>query len=201
MDHAWNKLIKCLDQITDNFKEFNYDLNPGVTEKKILSLENIIKKQFPEDFKAFYKLHNGENAHGYGILKGEEFLSMERILEEWNVWQELIDSKALLNDEEGEYISEADLGVKNVWWNPNWIPFSYDGNGNHYCIDLDPSAEGTYGQIIRVWHDEPVRELLNSSFTEWINEYISQLENNEFTYSEDYGVLIHESDLEEWNEE
>lgn len=200
MDQAWNKLIKCLDQITDNFKEFNYDLHPGVTDKKISSLEETIKKKFPDDFKAFYKIHNGENNHGAGMMKGEEFLSMERILEEWYVWKELLDNNSFYDDEDEAFISDPDTGIKPDWWNPAWIPFTYDGNGNHICIDLDPSEEGNYGQVIRIWHDEPVRELLADSFAEWINEYIEQLENEEFTFSEDYGILVHTSDLEEWEE-
>lgn len=200
MDQAWNKLIKCLDLITDDFKEFNYDLHPGVTDKKIISLENIIKKQFPDDFKAFYKIHNGESTHSNGIMKGEEFLSMERILEEWNVWKDLLESNSFIDDDDDDFVGDPDSGIKDNWWNINWVPFTYDGNGNSICIDLDPSDEGKYGQIIRVWHDDPLRELLADSFTEWIQDYVSQLENNEFTYSEDFGVLVHKSDLEDWSE-
>jgi len=201
MDQAWNKLIKCLNQITDDFKEFNYDLHPGVTDKKILSLESTIKKQFPDDFKAFYKIHNGENARGYGIMKGEEFLSMERILEEWNVWKELLENDSFTDADDDAFVSDSDTGIKNNWWNIHWIPFTYDGSGNHICIDLDPSVEGNYGQIIRVWHDDSARELLANSFKEWIEEYISQLENNEYIFSDDYGILVHKSDLEDWEEE
>jgi len=200
MDQTWNKLIKGLDQITENFKEFNYELFPGVTEKKIQSIEKIIGKNFPEDFKNFYKVHNGENSNGSGIMKGEEFLSMERILEEWNVWFELLENKTFTDDEDGDFISEPELGIKNNWWNKYWIPFTYDGSGNHICIDLDPTDEGNYGQIIRMWHDEPTRELLANSFTEWIEEFAFQLKNEEYLYSDDYGMIIHKSEFEEFEE-
>jgi len=197
MDQTWNKLIKGLDQIADNYKDFNFELNPGVTDKKIQSIEKIIGKTFPEDFKSFYKIHNGENSHGYGIMKGEEFLSMERILEEWNVWKELLDTNSFTNDEDDIFVSDPDTGIKNNWWNTHWIPFTYDGSGNHICIDLDPSDEGNYGQIIRMWHDDSTRELLANSFTEWINEFADQIINQEYIFSDDYGVLIHKSELED----
>ena len=93
MDQTWNKLIKGLDQIAEKNSEFNYELHPGVTDKKIQTIEKTIGKTFPEDFKSFYKIHNGENSHGFGIMKGEEFLSMERIQEEYNVWKELLDNE------------------------------------------------------------------------------------------------------------
>jgi len=199
MDQTWNKLIKGLDQITTTFKDFNYELNLGVTDKKILSLEKTIGKTFPEDFKAFYKVHNGENSNGYGIMKGEEFLSMERILEEWNVWKELLEANTF-EEEDSVYTSNPDVEIKSDWWNIHWIPFTYDGNGNHICLDLDPTKEGNYGQVIRIWHDEPERELLANTFTEWINEYADQLANKEFIYSDDYGVIIHKSELEDLEE-
>lgn len=200
MDQTWSKLIKGLDQIADNFKNFNYDLHPGVTDKKILTIEKTIGKNFPEDFKEFYKIHNGEIEHGQGILQGEEFLSMERIVEEWNVWKELLEAGDF-TDEGEDFKSEPDTGIKDNWWNIHWVPFTYDGNGNHICIDLDPTEEGNYGQIIRMWHDEPVRELLADSFTEWIEEYVDQLNNQEFVYSEDYGIIVNKADLEDWDKE
>ena len=197
MDQTWNKLIKGLDQIAENNKDFNYDLNPGVTDKKIISIENTIGKTFPKDFKDFYKIHNGENSQGSGIMKGEEFLSMERILEEWNIWKDLLDSNTFFSDEDGIFESDPDSGIKNNWWNTLWIPFTYDGSGNHICIDLDPSEEGNYGQIIRMWHDDPIRELLANSFSEWINEFAEEILNEEFIYSDDYGIIIHKSELED----
>lgn len=199
MDQIWNKLIKGLDKLSAQSKDFNYDLNEGVTDKKIASVEKTIGKALPEDFKQFYKVHNGEIENGQGILLGEEFLSVERIIEEWNIWKDLLDNKEFIED--GVAIeSEPDAGIKNNWWNPFWIPFTYDGSGNHICIDLDPSQDGNYGQIIRMWHDDATRELLANNFTEWITAYTDDLEKGNFVFSDDYGVIIHKDDLIEDDE-
>ena len=69
MDQIWNKLIKGLDKLSAQSKDFNYDLNEGVTDKKIASVEKTIGKALPEDFKQFYKVHNGEIENGQGILR------------------------------------------------------------------------------------------------------------------------------------
>lgn len=199
MDQIWNKLIKGLDKLSAQSKDFNYDLNEGVTDKKIASVEKTIGKALPEDFKQFYKVHNGEIENGQGILLGEEFLSVERIIEEWNIWKDLLDNKEFIED--GVAIeSEPDAGIKNNWWNPFWIPFTYDGSGNNICIDLDPSQDGNYGQIIRMWHDDATRELLANNFTEWIRAYTDDLEKGNYVFSDDYGVIIHKDDLIEDDE-
>ena len=51
-----------------------------------------------------------------------------------------------------------------------------------------------------MWHDDATRELLANSFSEWINEFAEQIKNEEFIYSEDYGVIIHKSELEDLDE-
>jgi len=68
-----------------------------------------------------------------------------------------------------------------------WIPITANGSGDNYCIDLDPTDEGQKGQIIRMWHDDPQRELVSSSFRQWIYDYIADLENNVYEASDDIG--------------
>ena len=83
-----------------------------------------------------------------------------------------------------------DKGIKNDWWNDSWIPITYDGSGNHYCLDLDPTEEGIYGQIIRMWHDDAERTLVANSFKEWIVDYKDKLVSGQMVYSEDYFGII-----------
>ena len=129
--------------------------------------------------------------------KCEELLSFERIADEWKVWKDLLDSKDF-EDKNGPFSSTPDSGIKKDWWNALWIPFTYDGSGNHYCLDLDPSNEGTYGQIIRMWHDDPQRNLVANSFSVWMTDYKNKLVSGQLVYSEDYFGII---DKEEVNEE
>ena len=116
-----------------------------------------------------------------GLIAAEELLSVSRMLDEWTVWNGLLTS--------GEFEGITSLptaGIRNNWWNPHWLPLTYDGAGNHCCLDLSPANGGTYGQVIRMWHDNAERPLLAVSFTQWISEYVEALEAGEYAFSEDY---------------
>ena len=39
--------------------------------------------------------------------------------------------------------------MRKVWWNLKWVPFTYNGGGDHPCIDLDPAVTGTVGQVVQ----------------------------------------------------
>lgn len=118
-------------------------LQPGASDTQIQTLEKLFSKELPEDVKLSYKIHNGQLPNSYGLIDGSEFLSLERIQEEWQIWQELLDSDTFAG-----LWSYPQPGVRQDWWNPLWIPLTYDGGSNHYCLDLDPGKGGNLGQII-----------------------------------------------------
>jgi cell wall assembly regulator SMI1 len=73
--------------------------------------------------------------------------------------------------------TNPDIGIKNDWWNPLWIPFFDDADCNHYCIDLDPAKDGNYGQIIKTWHDDKERRMVARSFKDWFIQFKEDLLN------------------------
>ncbi|CAH9017560.1 hypothetical protein NURINAE_00437 [Candidatus Nitrosacidococcus sp. I8] len=153
----------------------------------------MLGAQLPDDFIVFYKIHNGQISEGPSFIDCEEWLSFEGIEYQWKVWKELLDGGAF---SEGDFKSSPDIEVKNDWWHPCWIPITYDGSGNHYCLDLVPTKEGNHGQIIRMWHDDDIRPLIASSFTAWIEDYKNKLIRGQLIYSEDYFGIIDEEELE-----
>ena len=165
-------------------------LHPSISDAELKNLETIIGCRLPEDFIEFYKIHNGQKTEAEGLIDAEELLSATRIIEEWTVWNHLLNKGDFTKNDGSYYTSTPDKGIKNYWWNPKWIPVSYDGSGNHYCMDLDPEKDGNYGQIIRMWHDDPARELIASSFSQWMKEFAEDLEKGAFIYSKEYGGVI-----------
>jgi cell wall assembly regulator SMI1 len=192
MKETWTKIE---DWLKKNAGQIYESLNEGATDEQFEELEDLIDKKLPEDFKSFYRIHNGQDQTSYGLIDAEEFLSVERIMDEWNVWKELYDKGVFVDS-----VSEADLGVKEAWWNPLWIPITYDGSGNHYCLDLSPDEGGKKGQIIRIWHDSPERELIADSFSEWMGYFVEDLENDEYIFSEEFGGIVNNEDVEEFEE-
>lgn len=161
----------------------------GATEAQIRQLEEFLAIKLPEDVKSLYRVCDGQLDYSYGVIEGRELLSLDRIKEEWIVWQELIDAGDF-NDENGiDQACEPDAGIQNVWMSKKWIPLTYDGAGNHYCLDLDPAEGGTVGQIITVWHDAPYREIIAPSVRDWLDEYAQALESDKFVFSEEYGIV------------
>jgi cell wall assembly regulator SMI1 len=183
----WNRFENWL---TKNAPHLPAELNASASEDAISKLEKKISGTLPKEYIEFLKIHNGQNRESEGLIDTEEILSTKRVIEEWSVWKELLD-KGDFKDSQ----SQADKGIKPDWWNSKWIPITYDGSGNHYCIDLDPDKGGTSGQIIRMWHDSAERELIANSFKEWISNYVNDLEKGKYVYSEDWGGIINKDDL------
>ena len=168
--------------------------NAGASDAEFAQLEQLIQAKLPEDFKALYRVFNGQAYEEGYVFDGEEWLSLERMAEEWEVWKGLLDDGEFDDDEE-EADEDADPEVNAVWCSPLWIPFTYDGSGNHLCLDLDPTAEGTYGQVIRMWHDDPQRSLEGKTFADWVETYIRGMEEGLYVYSEDYGGIFKKDDI------
>jgi cell wall assembly regulator SMI1 len=183
----WLRFEKWLE---GNAPHLLQQLNKGATQTEIDQLETLIDKKLPDDFIEFYKIHNGQQYSQEGIINHEQLLSIEYIIGHWENWEGLL---CEFENEDDPITSEPDEGVKDNWWNPLWIPFTHDGSGNNICIDLDPSKQGHFGQVIRMWHDSSYRELYASSFTEWFENYISGLEAGKFVYAEGWGLVDKDS--------
>jgi cell wall assembly regulator SMI1 len=179
MEEIWKKIDSWLK--VNAPKVFN-TLQPGASESQIQAVENALSIQFPEDVRASYRIHNGQLGSDYGLIpEAQEFLSLERIQQEWQGWKRFLDEAGSLEDE-----SEPDPGIRADWWNVKWIPFTYEGTSDCYCFDLHPAEGGNIGQIIRMIHDEACRELLAPNFQSWLEEYAAKLESGEYVFSEKY---------------
>lgn len=175
--------------INNNAPKLRDLLNPPAEEQDFLNLEKELDINLTQDFKNAYLVHNGQKEYEGELFDGEEWLSLNRILSEWEIWKKLLDNNVF--EENGvPYTSLPQEGIKKDWWNKKWIPFTSDGAGNHICLDLEPTEDGKYGQIIRMWHDDATRELLANSFQEWFEEYIKRLEQGKYEYDEEWRRII-----------
>lgn len=157
-------------------------LNPGASETEIATAESALGDvRFPEDYRAFLKLHNGQVDGSITLLGMGPLLSTHEIVDQWRVWKELLDEGTF--DDQGSASDHADCVKTDMWWNPRWIPITHDGGGDHDCIDLDPAEGGTAGQIIEMWHDMDDRSLIAPSFTAWVAHFVAELEQGNLVWS------------------
>ncbi|MDE1207008.1 SMI1/KNR4 family protein [Tenacibaculum larymnensis] len=187
IENLWNRFKNW---ITSNAPHLSKELQPSVQPEEIKQLQQTIQTELPEDFIAFLSIHNGQNRNADGFIDAEELLSSDRIMDEWKIWYDLYQSGDFDDSE-----AEPDEEIKNFWWNPKWIPITYDGSGNHLCIDMDPTENGTKGQIIRMWHDDSVREFIAPSFKVFFENYCINLENDIYAYSDEWGGIINKEDI------
>lgn len=192
MQDLWTRIETWLQA---NAPEVLPDLNPGATEAQIEATEACLGQRLPEEMKALYRLCNGQVEVGCGVWEGCEFLSLARIQTEWSCWKELLDDGHFIDSDGQPLGCEPDPGVRNAWWLPEWIPLSYDGGGNHTCIDLNPAVGGQVGQIISMWHDDPERRVLAPSLRAWFEAYIEGLEAGDIVYSAENNALMPVEDL------
>ncbi len=145
------------------------DLNAPATDAQIKALEQRLDVKLPEDFIECLKLHDGQRGEADWLFSGSEFLSSQRILEEWAIWKDLLDGGDFFGAK-----TEPEAGIKAVWWSPKWIPFTYNGAGDHLCLDLDPASQGRSGQVITLWHDDGSRKKKANSFAQWFADFVDK---------------------------
>jgi cell wall assembly regulator SMI1 len=185
----WTKLEEWL---RVNAPELRATMQKGASEKQIATLEVYLGVTLPNDYREFLKLCNGQTEEAeFGFFNGE-LLSTKGIKFQWGIWKRLLDEGSFDTSK-----SKPDPGIRNDWWNPRWIPFTHDGGGNHRCLDLQPSDEGTVGQVITMWHDSQERELIFPHFTAWLEHVLEGLESGQIVFDRDeYCELVNIEDLE-----
>lgn len=168
--HAW---------LEENAPLVRASLRPPATMARIRATEKELGVRFPEDVRRCYLLHDGQNADSRGFppafLHGWEWLSLERMVDEWRVWKDLVDAGDLV-----DCVTEPDAGVREDWYHPGWVPITYSGCGDHHCLDLAPAPGGTVGQIIEVWHDMASRPVVAPSFIRWLEHFAAELEEGDY---------------------
>jgi len=188
MEQVWRRIEAWL---AANAAPVAAGLNPPAPAGELADTERLLGVRFPEDVRASYLRHDGQAPDSPWMVDGWEWLSLERIRNEWKVWKELLDGGDF-----AEIESDADgLAVRTDWWNPAWIPLTYSGSGDHHCLDLAPGPRGTPGQIIEMWHDEGSRPVVADSFRAWLMDFADALEADELVLSEEYGALMRRENL------
>lgn len=186
IEQSWQRIEAWLQA---NDPDTLASLQPGATAEEIATTEAHLGVALPDDLRASYRIHDGQDDEA-SLIEGVELLSLARVRSEWTVWKELLDDGTF-----EDTTSAPDGPIRPDWWNARWIPLTYDGSGNHYCADLDPAPGGNVGQIITMWHDEEAREIVAPTFSAWLQQFAAELEAGEYAYSEDYGGLGRVEDL------
>lgn len=186
MKEIWARFEEWLDK---NANQLLDDLNDAAEDSDFEPIERQMGAELPSDFKAFYKIHNGQYEESEDRLYGvDELLSTERMLEERNKLKE-----KFYQGEFDDLESEPDAFIRDEWYNPYWLPLTSDGTGNYICMDFAPTKEGNIGQIIKISLTTPKRKKIYSDFKSWIETYVLELEKGFYQYSPKWGGMLPKS--------
>jgi cell wall assembly regulator SMI1 len=137
-------------------------LAPGATKAALKAAEAALGVALPDDVRAWFLRHDGAKGT-LGAIRGEDLLGLRGVVSQWKIWKGILDQGTF-----AEVRSKPPRGVRADWWNARWIPLTYDGAGNHDCLDLDPAKGGNVGQVIRMWHDDDARPRVAPTFLDWL---------------------------------
>ena len=147
-----------------NFSDSILELENAITDNRIEEFEKNIGYKFPTDFIYFLKKHNGFSLCVTEVLGiGKEFgdNSLDKIYE----------------FEHNEVRNPMPI---------YFIPFSPDGYGNHYCMDVS-RMENDLCPIVFWQHDYNYENLedvetCNLNFADWINEVMIEWTLEDYNY-------------------
>ncbi|MDR2874655.1 MAG: SMI1/KNR4 family protein, partial [Methylobacillus sp.] len=164
-------------------------LNPGASEEKLARLEREMGASLPPEFLDFYRQHDGqpESEGWFGIIGGERLLSVDEMLRWRDEFAEFLDNDFFNDDAKCE--TRNDPGIRDVYWSALWLPLTAS---DRVCdvLDLDPTPQGRRGQIFEFGMQGGENTLKANSFSEWLEMYITQLENGEYVYAPEYQNLV-----------
>jgi cell wall assembly regulator SMI1 len=173
------------------------NIQSGALETEIIQAEVAMGLTLPEDFKASYRIHNGD--YKINLVSGMTIFSLADIVSEWQMFKELDEGETWSDAGPPYYVEHSLAGskfeaIQPVWWDTHWIPFGRDLAGNCCCIDLAPTPKGSPGQIIDWDHEVGPSRVLASSFSDMLSTFANDLEAGAYVVDVNEG-FIHRSKL------
>lgn len=169
----WNEYTVWLKQ---NLPQYAIYLNKPADELDFKMLQKEIDLELPNDLKQIYLINNGDHTNKIkqqvhmGCFLGFEFLSIERIIEEFKSWDDI--RKMDWSDFYGSSTPKGAIKINYV--NSKWLPILKDGASNYIGIDYDPDLKGKIGQVINFGRDEDHKFVIANSFTEFMKIIINE---------------------------
>lgn len=148
-----------------NFPDSALYYESGLTLGQLEEAENKLDLKFPDDFKYFYSKING-----FSLIGGSVFPIVLDDLESKK-------RENLIRVNHREHFEVVNPMPKY------FLPFSPNGRGDHYCLDLKTlNDKGTCGVIFWQWDYSFFNmnkiEKVNDSFTNWLIELIEEAEED-----------------------
>lgn len=150
----------------------------GASEESLAAFEREFNVLLPEDFRSFYRRKDG-SGYAFHILYPGDAEAEECVPYYIMSLAEMEKTKGYFCERDElltQYYSEEEIRelapeIKPYLFYRKWFPFATMAGGSLYLmLDLDPSDQGTYGQIISYVHDPDFVYYVADSFTGLLRE-------------------------------
>jgi cell wall assembly regulator SMI1 len=167
----WDRVTACLGEHASSLK-----LREGASEAAIAEAERALGVELPADYKAWLRLHDGED----DVMNRVEWLPawgrllpIAVTLERWRDEQEW----AQTDDDEGFNYVQDDDRIRCVVKHAKRIVIAGNryGDGDNTYLDLIPGPKGTVAQVI-VATTECDFEVVGTSFVDFLKRWVSAFE-------------------------
>lgn len=141
-------------------------LEPAASDVALEYLESLVNHVLPVEFKEFYRCGNGQMQAPPYLMDSTAWLNLKAIQQQW----------------------QARLQEGN--WKPHWLPFTDDGHGHHYALELSSPKNRTLGAVFSWFRSSPTIEYLAPSFKAFITNYVEDLEAGHYQYVDAEEALV-----------
>jgi cell wall assembly regulator SMI1 len=84
--------------------------------------------------------------------------------------------------------------MQEIAWDFAWVPFTDCAAPTYVCIDQNPIATGTRGQILKVQLEFATGKVLATSFRAWLSRFADDLEAGKFKFDMDYEMILRQDE-------
>lgn len=158
-------------------------LPAGASPAAISAAEDRLGVSLPADVRESYSAHDGSGgAHAGGgadLLPHREYghvgvplLSLAECVSDRERWLRAWEAGAFDDSR-----ASPRGPIRPQWWCRGWVPVTWDGGGDHLCIDLDPApGGGVPGQVIYFSHEEGPLTVVAPSWRAYLEWCAADLE-------------------------
>ena len=201
MNDSYEKIIKW---VKENASQTLVHLCGPATDDQIDRVESETGLPITESFRAFLKMHNGEDGETWLALlgNGNQLLSCEGIIQQYKLDQEIgedlydpeMETIEFWKDRIGGNVIFVKGSVKPLMLHPKWLPITCMNGDVFRYLDFDPADGGTPGQVIEVDPESCSYKVLASSFGELIEIYASELLEGKYSVDDEHYIELEEQD-------
>lgn len=189
VSELWANMVQLLEERSPGI---SICFNPPANESELMGIEKKMGLTLPQELRQLYLCNNGQNENGMGILSGLDFLPLEELYIQWEIWRVL---KEGATKEQMKILSERCSSfpfqaIKKIYTNEGWLPMTHDGAGNHIGVDLDPDCNGNVGQIINFGRDEDQKFVIARNLREYLTLVIGWIEGGYLEVYEKEGLFV-----------